>query len=47
MLISLGLYFLAFKLGAFKKRHKENFKSDLEEFNELKSMSSELNESEI
>ncbi len=47
MLISLVLYFLAFKLGAFKKRHKENFKSDLEEYNELKGMSSELGESAI
>lgn len=45
MIISLVLYFLAFKMGAFKKRHKENFKSDLEEYNELKSMSSELSES--
>ena len=41
------LYFLAFKMGAFKKRHKENFKSDLEEYNELKGMSSELGESAI
>jgi hypothetical protein len=44
MAISLVLYFLAFKMGAFKKRHKENFKSDLEEYNELKEMSGELNE---
>ena len=47
MLISLVLYFLAFKMGAFKKRHKENFKSDLEEYNELKGMSSELGETTI
>jgi hypothetical protein len=47
MLISLVLYFLAFKMGSFKKRHKENFKSDLEEYNELKGMSSELGESAI
>lgn len=45
MIISLVLYFLAFKMGAFKKRHKENFKSDLEEYNELKGMSNELKES--
>ena len=44
MAISLLLYFLAFKMGAFKKRHKENFKSDLEEYNELKEMSNELND---
>ncbi|MCP9762518.1 hypothetical protein [Lacihabitans soyangensis] len=44
MAISLILYFLAFKMGAFRKRHKENFKSDLEEYNELKEMSGELNE---
>ena len=44
MAISLVLYFLAFKMGAFKKRHKENFKSDLEEYNELKEMSNELND---
>lgn len=47
MLISLVLYFLAVKMGAFKKRHKESFKSDLEEYNELKGMSSELGESAI
>ncbi|HLO44461.1 MAG TPA: hypothetical protein VK175_09020 [Leadbetterella sp.] len=44
MAISLILYFLAFKMGAFKKRHKENFKNDLEEYKELKEMSGELNE---
>ena len=44
MAISLLLYFLAFKMGAFRKRHKENFESDLEEFNELKEMSNELND---
>jgi hypothetical protein len=44
MAISLILYFLAFKMGAFRKRHKENFKNDLEEYNELKEMSGELNE---
>lgn len=44
MAISLLLYFLAFKIGAFRKRHKENFKSDLEEYNELKEMSNELND---
>lgn len=44
MAISLLLYFLAFKMGAFRKRHKENFKSDLEEYNELKEMSNELND---
>lgn len=45
MIISLILYFLAFKMGVFKKRDKENFKSDLEEYNELKGMSNELGES--
>jgi hypothetical protein len=45
MVISLVLYFLAFKMGAFKKRHKENFRNDLEEYNELKGMSNELSES--
>lgn len=44
MAISLVLYFLAFKMGAFRKRHKENFKNDLEEYKEMKEMSGELNE---
>lgn len=42
MLGTLLLYLLAFRLGAFKNRHKEKFSKDLAELNELKAMSLEL-----
>jgi hypothetical protein len=38
----LLLYFIAFRLGAFKNRNEEKFRNYLEELNELKAMSSEL-----
>lgn len=39
---TLLLYFVAFRLGAFKNRNEEKFRNYLEELNELKAMSSEL-----
>jgi hypothetical protein len=42
ILITLLLYFIAFKLGAFKNRKKKGFEDDLRELNDLKSISSEL-----
>ncbi len=42
MIITLGIYFIAYKAGAFKNRHKEDFENDLKEWNELRSISSEL-----
>jgi hypothetical protein len=42
--ISLTIYFIAFKLGAFKNRKKEGFENDLKELNELKAISSEIGE---
>jgi hypothetical protein len=36
------LVFLAFKLGAFKERHVDKFREDLNELQELKAMSAEL-----
>jgi hypothetical protein len=35
LLISVGIYFIAFKLGAFKNRKSEEFKKDLEELERL------------
>jgi hypothetical protein len=44
ILITLGIYFIAFKAGAFKNRKKEEFENDLKEWNELKKISQELKE---
>jgi hypothetical protein len=44
MAVTLLLYFIAFKLGAFRNRQKEKLIDDLAELNELKAMSKELNE---
>ncbi len=43
---TLLLYLIAFRLGAFKNRHKEKFRNDLAELNELKAMSLELKEND-
>ena len=43
MLITIVIYFIAFKLGAFKNNNKEEFENDLKEWNELKNISLELN----
>ena len=43
MLITIVIYFIAFKLGAFKNKNKEEFENDLKEWNELKNISLELN----
>ena len=40
--VTLLVYFVAYKLGAFKNRKKEGFENDWRELQELKSMSSEL-----
>lgn len=44
MAITLAIYFIAYKLGAFKNRKKEGFENDLKELNNLKSISAELSE---
>ena len=44
ILITIAVYFIAFKLGAFKNKNKEEFENDLKEWNELKNISIELNE---
>ncbi len=46
MAVTLLMYFLAFKLGAFKNHNKEKFSNDLDELNELKAMSLEIGEGE-
>lgn len=40
--ISLVLYIVAFKLGAFKNRHKESLQKDLADWEELKNLANEL-----
>jgi hypothetical protein len=40
--ITLAIYFIAVKAGAFKNRKIEGFENDLRELNELKAISSEL-----
>ena len=40
--ISLLLFFIAYKLGAFKQRQVKKFKEDLSELEQLKAMSAEL-----
>ena len=42
IMITLLVYFIAFKLGAFKNRKKEGFENDWKELGELKAMSAEL-----
>jgi hypothetical protein len=42
VLMTLVIYFIAFKAGAFKNRKKEAFENDLKEWNELKSISADL-----
>jgi hypothetical protein len=44
IVITLGIYLIAFKAGAFENRKKEEFENDLEEWNELKKISLELKE---
>ena len=44
IVITLAIYFIAFKLGAFKNRKKEGFENDLKELNELKAIASDLRE---
>ncbi|HKH63513.1 MAG TPA: hypothetical protein VKA49_21900 [Flavitalea sp.] len=44
LLITVAIYFIAFKLGAFKNRKKEGFENDLKELNELKAIASEFKE---
>lgn len=42
IVVSTGLYFTAYKLGAFKDKWKKGFENDLQELNELKEIASEL-----
>lgn len=42
MAITIVIYIIAFKLGAFKNRKKEGFENDLKELNALKAIASEL-----
>jgi hydrogenase-4 membrane subunit HyfE len=44
VLITLIIYFIAFKAGAFKNRKKEGFENDLKEWNELKGIAVDLKE---
>ncbi len=44
LLVTLLIYFIAFRLGAFRNRKKDGFENDLKELNELKAISFELNE---
>ncbi|HYF30171.1 MAG TPA: hypothetical protein VD993_03530 [Chitinophagaceae bacterium] len=41
--ITLVIYFIAFKAGAFKNKKREAFEQDLKELRELKAISSDLN----
>jgi hypothetical protein len=42
ILITLGMYYTAHKLGAFKNRNRQGFENDLRELNELKAIASDL-----
>lgn len=42
ILITVAIYLIAFKLGAFKNRKKEGFENDFKELNELKAIASDL-----
>ncbi len=42
IVITLAIYFIAFRLGAFKNRKKEGFENDLQELNELKAIAEDL-----
>ena len=42
--ICLVIYFVAFRLGAFKNRKSDHFKADLKELEELRALSSDLKE---
>ncbi len=44
MAVTVVIYIIAFKLGAFKNRKKEGFENDLEELNALKAIASELSD---
>lgn len=42
IVITVIIYFIAFKLGAFRNRKKEGFESDLKELNEMKAIAEDL-----
>jgi hypothetical protein len=42
--VSLTIYFIAFRLGAFKNRHKEKLQKDLDEWEELKALAGGMEE---
>ena len=41
--VTMVIYFVAFKSGAFKNRNKEKLEADLAELNELKALADEMN----
>jgi hypothetical protein len=45
LLISFSIYYIAYRLGAFRNKNKEAFENDLKELNDLKATSTELRES--
>ena len=44
IIITLSIYVIAFKAGAFKDKNKAEFENDLAEWNKLKAISADLNE---
>ncbi len=42
ILITMAIYYIAYRLGAFKNKNKEEFENDLKEWNDLRNISSEL-----
>lgn len=42
VVVTLLIYFIAFKMGAFKNSKRDGFENDLNELNELRAISSEL-----
>jgi hypothetical protein len=43
-MITIIIYFIAFKAGAFKNRNKTAFENDLKELNNLRELSAEFQE---
>jgi hypothetical protein len=42
VVLTLAIYFIAFKFGAFKNRKRQGFENDLQELNELKAIAKDL-----
>ena len=47
IVITLGIYFTAYKLGAFKNRKKQGFENDYNELKELRAIKDDLNDKVI